>query len=792
LAKRAGNVLFMRILIFSGMNSLVAACFFAGAVAFGQAGEALDAALAKAGDNRAELEAFIATAQKMHGDLGQRAARFLVEGMPPGDLTSIDRGFLTENLDLAMKARKEFPWCAQLPEELFFNDVLPYASLDETRERWRPGFYKKCRAIVAKASTATEAAQALNSQLFNLINVHYNTGRKRPNQSPAESVEQGRATCTGLSIILVDACRSVGIASRVAGTPLWTNKRGNHTWSEIWDGGWHFTGSDEYAAAGLNRGWFVGAASKADKSNWEYSIYATSWKKTGTRFPMVWDIDATQVSAFNVTDRYTGGRSRDNAGDDLFVRVRERGGKRIEVRAELLDDKNQVLASRKTKAGRADLNDITGFTCNPDTPLWLRFTKGDEVKQIPIRRANGSGVTVDIRWDKLPGQAAIEASQLAAVTAWLAVPAKVRPATLPGDWAKGDLSKADAKKAIELLWADHRERLAKGRAAEIEAKSIQLGDRKLRYLEKVFGDAPKGGRSLWISMHGGGGAPTRVNDSQWKNQIKLYQPAEGIYVAPRAPTDTWNLWHEAHIDGLFDRLIENFVATRGVNPNRVYLMGYSAGGDGVYQLAPRMADRWAAASMMAGHPNDAKPDNLRNIGFGLFMGGKDGAYNRNQVAAQWKGLLADLRKADPQGYEHRVRIYPEMGHWMKGKDAESLPWMAKFTRNPWPSKIIWRQAKGITSRFYWLQIPEQDLAKGQRVTAEVDGQAITITAEKTKRLVVRLSDQLVNLDEPVSITVNGEEKFSGKVRRSAREIIRSLDQRGDPASAATASVTVKL
>jgi hypothetical protein len=118
--------------------------------------------------------------------------------------------------------------------------------------------------------------------------------------------------------------------------------------------------------------------------------------------------------------------------------------------------------------------------------------------------------------------------------------------------------------------------------------------------------------------------------------------------------------------------------------------------------------------------------------------------------------------------------------------------MAKFTRNPWPTKIIWRQAKGITSRFYWLQIPEQHLAKGQRLNAEVDGQAITITAENTKRLVVRLSDQLVNLDAPLSITVNGEEKFSGQVKRSAREIISSLDQRADPASAATASVTVNL
>ena len=139
-----------------------------------------------------------------------------------------------------------------------------------------------------------------------------------------------------------------------------------------------------------------------------------------------------------------------------------------------------------------------------------------------------------------------------------------------------------------------------------------------------------------------------------------------------------------------------------------------------------------------------------------------------------------------------VRIYPEMGHWMKLKDAESLPWMAKFDRNPWPKKIIWRQAKGITSRFYWLQIPEKHLAKGQRITAGVDGQFIAIEAENTPRLVVRLSDQLVDLDKPVTISVNGEKKFSGTVKRSAREIINSLDQRADPASAATASVTLKL
>ena len=753
----------------------------------------LKMALDKAGGNRTELESFIEDAKKSHGDFGERAAKFLIKGMPEQDLKKLNYEFLKDNLNLAMKARLEFSWCTNLPEELFFNDVLPYASLDETRENWRPQFYQKCRKLVTKASTPTEAVQAINSKLFNLINVHYNTGRKKPNQSPSESIAQNRATCTGLSIILVDACRSIGVAARVAGTPLWTNNRGNHTWTEIWDEGWHFTGSDEYNSGGLNRGWFVGAASKANKSNWKHSIYATSWKETGIHFPMVWNIESKQINAFNVTDRYTGKSNLDNKEDDVFVRVQDRdGGKRIEVRAELLDEKKQILASQKTKAGRADLNDIAGFSCNPNKPLWLRLIQGDQIKQIPIRRSNDGEVMLDIQWNELPNESEIANSQLAAVTAWLAAPKKVRPKTLPSEWAKGNLSKVDSQKALKLIWEDYRKQLAKERRNEIASKTIQLGDKKMQYLEKVFGDAKEGKRSLWISMHGGGGAPSRVNDSQWKNQINLYKPEEGIYVAPRAPTDTWNLWHQSHIDGLFDRLIENYIATRGVNPNKIYLMGYSAGGDGVYQLAPRMADRWAAASMMAGHPNDAKPDNLRNLPFGLFMGGKDGAYNRNKTAEKWKSLLTQLNKNDPAGYKNMVRIYPEMGHWMKLKDAESLPWMASFTRNPWPKKIIWQQSNNINSRFYWLKIPEKYLTKGQRITANVRDNTISIDTEKVSHLTIRLSDQLLDLDKEIKISVNGQKKFTGKVKRSVKEIITSLGQRADPKSVATASVSLKL
>lgn len=79
------------------------------------------------------------------------------------------------------------------------------------------------------------------------------------------------------------------------------------------------------------------------------------------------------------------------------------------------------------------------------------------------------------------------------------------------------------------------------------------------------------------------------------------------------------------------------------DPNRVYVMGYSAGGDGVYQLGPRMADYWAGAAMMAGHPNDASPLGLRNVAFALQVGAQDDGYNRNKIAQEWAAKLGQLK-----------------------------------------------------------------------------------------------------------------------------------------------------
>lgn len=384
---------------------------------------------------------------------------------------------------------------------------------------------------------------------------------------------------------------------------------------------------------------------------------------------------------------------------------------------------------------------------------------------------------------------AVDTPVISALRSWLATPEGERLAD--AEALRVPLRKKESVESVALLGKDRCCRLAEERKGEVERKSLVVGDKSLRWLEKTFGKEPPHGRSLWISLHGGGAVPQVVNDQQWLNQIQLYEPAEGIYIAPRAPTDTWNLWHEGHIDPMFERLIENYMAVRGVNPDKIYLLGYSAGGDGVWQLAPRMADRFAAAAMMAGHPNGASLDGLMNLPFAIFMGGNDGAYDRNKVAIERTAELDSLEQADPGGYVHMTRIYEGLGHWMNGKDAEALPWMAKFRRNPWPKEIVWVQDDVIHDRFYWLKIPDKAAAKeGQKMIAAVDGQNIRLTGEIPKGLTLLLSDALLNLDEPVSVVLNGKLLSTAKIPRTAASILQCLEERLDPPAAATARFVV--
>ena len=242
----------------------------------------------------------------------QRDMAYLIVNMPEHDREGMDLKLLKENVAYANIARNKYAWAKELPEEVYLCDVLPYAVVDEVRDSWRKDMYEMFAPAVDTCETMYDAICAVNANIPALTGVHYNTKREKTNQSPSESIRQGMASCTGLSILLVDAYRAVGIPARFAGTASWHDNRGNHSWTEVWlDGEWRVT--EYYFPSQLDHLWFMADAAKANGEDRNYAIYATRFAGGNDWFPMVWADEGEDaavedlpkwVGAENVTQHY--------------------------------------------------------------------------------------------------------------------------------------------------------------------------------------------------------------------------------------------------------------------------------------------------------------------------------------------------------------------------------------------------------------------------------------------------------------------------------------------------------
>ncbi|MBR2007219.1 MAG: dienelactone hydrolase family protein [Alistipes sp.] len=359
-------------------------------------------------------------------------------------------------------------------------------------------------------------------------------------------------------------------------------------------------------------------------------------------------------------------------------------------------------------------------------------------------------------------------------------------------FAQKNLTADEAKNASALLELQWREQMKQLYKEALENEVFKRGKLQMKFKTITYGEKPSDGRSLYISMHGGGATHKRVNDQQWDNQIRLYKPEEGVYVAPRAPWNDWNMWFKPGMDEFFEMLIQAAVATMDVNPDKVYLMGYSAGGDGAWRMAPRMADRWAAASMMAGHPGEASQVSLRNTPFMIWMGENDSAYDRNKLAVKHGAIMDSLQQADNEGYIHETHIIKGKGHWMDRVDAAAVPWMAQYKRNPYPAKVVWRQEEVTRKAFYWLSVPEEECRHKAIVVAEIDKNVIEISESDYSRLTIYLNDDMVDLNKPVVVNYKGKKVFKGKLPRTIANMARTLAERGDLRYMFPAMVEVEL
>jgi transglutaminase-like putative cysteine protease len=760
----------------------------------------VEQALEQAGKNRDELvKALNATP-----DDQRKGMAFLIANMPESDLRSLHADFLLENVALAYKARKELPWGRQIPEDIFLNDVLPYANVDEARDPWRKEMYELCLPIVKDCKTPAEAAHKLNSTLFTKLKAHYSTNRKKPNQSPKETIEQGKATCTGLSILISDACRSVGIPARVVGTALWANKRGNHTWFEVWDGDWHFAGADEPDANGLNHGWFEHDAGEAKHDPAVHAIYAASFRKTKANFPLVWAPESKDVPGVDVTDRYARDEKAKENNTRVLIRVRAAGQTtRLALPVTVTDrDKPEQVFRGESRGERADTNDILPIELLSNHEYLVRVGKPVRFEKA-FKTIGGKQQLLDLEVPaeepkepaEKPGLSDEQTKQVEkAATAFFSATEAER-AKWHVEAAIDDLLTKNEKAVRAVVWKAYQ-------AAPIHAKlkkdfeedKVRFGDYVSPYVVRKVGKRPKNGWPLVIAMHGGGGAPKEVNDSQWKHMQIYYKDQDSVegyqYLALRAPNDTWNGFYDDYIPPLITNLIRQFLLFGDVDPDKVVLIGYSHGGYGAFFNGPKIPDRFAAVHCSASAPTDGTISavNLRNTNFSFMVGENDNAYGRRERCEKFDEIVKKLKEENKGDYPVVFEFKKGFGHGGL-PDRDKLKELVPLTRKTIPAHVTWEPTDKVITDFFWLSVESPE--KGQSLDARIKDNAVEITTSKVKKFDLGLDGRLVSFDKPLKITLDGKAQEM-KIRPSFLTLCQSLLKRGDPELAYTCRVSLEL
>ena len=312
------------------------------------------------------------------------------------------------------------------------------------------------------------------------------------------------------------------------------------------------------------------------------------------------------------------------------------------------------------------------------------------------------------------------------------------------------------------------------------------------YVVRQVGKMPEGGWPLVIAMHGGGNAPKQVNDSQWRIMQRYYKdhPGDGgyLYLALRAPTDAWNGFYTGYVYPLVAQLIRQMLVCEEVNPDKVFLIGYSHGGYGAFAIGPKMADRFAAVHSSAAAPTDGEstPKNLLNTPFTFMIGESDLAFGRLKRCLAFDQAVKRLRGDRKDAYPARMLLKKGFGHGGL-PDRDHLSTMLPAVRNTIPESLVWEPTDSVVRRFSWLENPEP--SKKQLVDATRKGNRFEIKLTGIESLNLYLDERMIDYRKPVVIEVNGKVVLERSLSPTLPVLCRTLLERGDPRFAFLSKIT---
>lgn len=192
-------------------------------------------------------------------------------------------------------------WQDEIPENISQAYLRADRVLSEVPCDWRETLGNIFRPLVQDCTTAREAALAISSQIGDVTGAYYSIERRKPDMNALEALQEKKISCTGQTILLVCAFRSVGLPARAVGIYTWNHIRGNHTWAEVWyEGEWHMI---EFNEKEFNTPWVMENIGMIDPSHPQQRIMAVCGDQASRlRFPLPWP--GRPIPAEDVTERY--------------------------------------------------------------------------------------------------------------------------------------------------------------------------------------------------------------------------------------------------------------------------------------------------------------------------------------------------------------------------------------------------------------------------------------------------------------------------------------------------------
>lgn len=365
-------------------------------------------------------------------------------------------------------------------------------------------------------------------------------------------------------------------------------------------------------------------------------------------------------------------------------------------------------------------------------------------------------------------------------------------------WSKAILT---ARKKTGPPWAAKSVSLLAGPALSDQArqagKQIGVGSAPVVTVPCDVGEVrvamigkPAKGKPVLVYLHGGGNAGKHKgahdNEMAWGWGMPR---TKGLRAAPvkllvRCVDDTAvNAWILDSGVQAVNAALEAFLRQHPeVDTNRIYLVGVSMGGFGIWRFAATEADRYAAVAGVGGGctiGQDAVA-NLRLLPVGVFIGEQDTAAGRLSGSRQGRDMIAKAREEDGDGYVCDYREYPGVSHmYPDGVYKDIDKFLEKQRRDPYPRTVVWHPQASWKQRFYNLALAPPSRGGSVRAEMQADN-TVVVTSQGISGLTLYLNDQLADLSRPVTVQHNGKEVFSGPVTRTLTAMLETLGERGDP------------